>query len=373
MTDAIENGRSEVPAIEHPLLDDDFARLVDSESTMTSQQREALVRLVKERRPKAIMEAGVQTGSRTVLLMETALANGFAPAFFGQDASERCFRDRTKPTGYLAQSALDLPAFREIEYRIYRGVSSAEAVRRIAEEGGAQVDFIVLDSNVIPGEVVDLLACVPIPAPVCQVVILRGGEPLCFEFDLGFVAEHFGGEEALRILTESNSHYADQALETRQQRSLLMAESQRKKGAEYYRHLAEKRQEGLEFYKKQLASREEGLEFYKKQLASREEGLEFYKKLLASRDEGIAFYKRQSESRQKGIEFYKGLLASAEEKRDFYKDFAEGRKREVQRCRDRIESQQRTIEEMKGTAAWQMHQAVTWLPRHVRRGGEGKK
>lgn len=118
--------------------------------------------LIKEHKPKKILEIGVAAGGTTAVVMNCCKMLGLNTEIYSVDLMENYYRDNTKKTGYLIEAAMskmtgggyELPSV-----RIYRGGIYLE----FADDIGDNIDMVVLDTvHSLPGELLDFLSCFPV-------------------------------------------------------------------------------------------------------------------------------------------------------------------------------------------------------------------
>lgn len=116
--------------------------------------------LILEQSPSTVAEIGTAAGVSSAVIAGAvqllAQANGRAPAFRSFDLMERCYFDKTKPTGFfVAECTPEL-----VEWVAFsRGVTVAE-LGRYFQPGG--LDFLFIDANhKHPWPSLDLLVALP--------------------------------------------------------------------------------------------------------------------------------------------------------------------------------------------------------------------
>lgn len=130
------------------------------EKTELSKNQAAFVSgMLKEYKPKKILEVGTSAGGSTCLLIETLRELKLKSTVITVDLSEHYYKDEKLETGYLAIDFKNkINSFDEVELIKYSGCLVAEAI----DEIGDGIDFLFLDAaHHAPGEIIDFLACYP--------------------------------------------------------------------------------------------------------------------------------------------------------------------------------------------------------------------
>lgn len=316
----------------HPIISGSLAKQVDDTCTVGAETRIALRDLVKKMQPKVVVQVGVQSGSTTVDLMEAMAQAGTECALYAVDSNKRYFHDKTKDVGYLAVMAQEQGLFPTVSLSLMSGACVSDIVKTIEGE----IDLLVADLNIAPGEMTAALVCLPHMSGMAQVFFPGFGAAI--SFSAWQLAALFPAE-MIETVGERFAKYDRQTLSMRQAKADAAKNIGHHSDADF--DFLKKRNASLtssvEFYKDQLAKREEGLAFFKDQLAKREEGLAFYKDQVAKKEEGIAFFKDQVSKKEQGIEYYKKRMEHQRATEEYYRKFAEAKMRESARCRARLD------------------------------------
>lgn len=133
-------------------------RLSDGDKAeMTTEDMAFLCGMIRERKPKKIVEIGVAAGGTTAVILNCISAIGLKTKMFSIDLSTTYYRDRNKEAGYLAKECKTILR-EELDYTLYTGKYAVECL----EEIGDDIDFLILDTvHSLPGEILDFLACFP--------------------------------------------------------------------------------------------------------------------------------------------------------------------------------------------------------------------
>lgn len=130
--------------------------LSSREAEMTEWQSAFLCGLIKAYRPKKIVEVGVAAGGTTAILLNCFSMLKLDSELHSIDISEKYYKDRNKETGYLAEEAKEILNY-QVKHNKYFGV-----LPEYLADIGDDIDFLILDTmHVLPGEILDFLACFP--------------------------------------------------------------------------------------------------------------------------------------------------------------------------------------------------------------------
>lgn len=127
-------------------------------SEMTEWQLGFLCGLIKEYQPKKILEIGVAAGGTTAVILNCISALHMNSEMHSIDLSEQCYHETNRQSGYLIN---DCKRYLEndINHKLHLGKISVNYL----DEIGDQIDFLILDTaHILPGEVLDFLACLPL-------------------------------------------------------------------------------------------------------------------------------------------------------------------------------------------------------------------
>lgn len=129
----------------------------DKKSEMTEWQLSFLCGLIKENKPQKLVEIGVAAGGTTAVILNCIKLLELDTQVNSIDISEMLYSDQSLKTGYLAEQAVKV-LDDIVNFKLYTGGISAEFL----EEIGKEIDFLILDTmHVMPGELLDFLACLP--------------------------------------------------------------------------------------------------------------------------------------------------------------------------------------------------------------------
>lgn len=142
-------------------------KIAQGESEMTEWQLGFLCGLIKQKKPKKILEIGVAAGGTTAVILNCVAQLDLDTEVFSIDINEKLYSDNTKDTGYLTEECIPyLP--KKVRRTLYTGGISVEFLDKI----GKEIDFLILDTmHILPGELLDFLACLPYLSENCVVVL----------------------------------------------------------------------------------------------------------------------------------------------------------------------------------------------------------
>lgn len=124
---------------------------------MSERQSAFLCGLIKECRPKKILEIGVAAGGTTVVILNCISMLGLETEVISVDLAIDYYRNTNKKTGYLAEEYKTLTNDKT-KHTLYVGKLAVELAASIGED----VDFVILDTmHSLPGELLDFLVVYP--------------------------------------------------------------------------------------------------------------------------------------------------------------------------------------------------------------------
>lgn len=136
-------------------------------SEMTEWQLKFVCGLIKQKRPRKILEIGVAAGGTTAVLLNCISLLGLDAEVFSIDVNEKLYSDNSKCTGYLARQCMPYLQ-NQVNWTLYTNGISVEFLEQIGED----IDFVILDTmHILPGELLDFLACLPYLSDHCTVVL----------------------------------------------------------------------------------------------------------------------------------------------------------------------------------------------------------
>ena len=129
------------------------------EPEMSEFESAFLCGALKQFRPKKILEVGIAGGATTAIILQALEDIGEPYEMHSIDASAKFYRDRAKPSGFMAAFA------KEKVFDNLRGKHEFHLGRflpQIIDGIGGDIDFVILDTrHTMPGESFDFLAALP--------------------------------------------------------------------------------------------------------------------------------------------------------------------------------------------------------------------
>ena len=129
------------------------------EPEMSEFESAFLCGALKQFRPKKILEVGVAGGATTAIILQTLEDIGEPYEMHSIDVAENFYRDKTKPSGFMAAFA------KEKLFGNLRGTHEfhlGKFLPQVIDEIGGDIDFVILDTrHTMPGEGMDFLAVLP--------------------------------------------------------------------------------------------------------------------------------------------------------------------------------------------------------------------
>lgn len=136
--------------------------IYNSFSEMTPSEQEFLTDIVRQYKPKQLLELGIASGSSSVLLLN-AIQDIPDSHLTSIDYSTPYYRDKTKNSGFVVDEYPELKK----KWTLYTGGMASEFMDKI----GGEIDFCFIDTmHALPGEVIDFLLIFPYLKPDAVVV-----------------------------------------------------------------------------------------------------------------------------------------------------------------------------------------------------------
>jgi len=136
-------------------------------SEMTKKNHAFISGIVRERRPKKIVEIGVAEGGTTAVIMNTLTMLGEVSEVYSVDLCERFYVDASLETGY-EYARLSQYIENKNKHRFLLGKTIAGCL----EEIGEGIDCVIIDTtHILPGEVLDFLCVLPYLAKNACVIL----------------------------------------------------------------------------------------------------------------------------------------------------------------------------------------------------------
>jgi predicted O-methyltransferase YrrM len=152
--------------VDKDLLFYDPCRVVSSkidfpknEPEMTEFELAFLCGLIREKKPRKIVEVGIAAGGTTAIILECLSMLGMSETteLFSVDCSELFYRGKGEKSGYLADEYKQNSSWQG-KHKMFLGKFLPE----VLEEIGDDIDFVILDTvHYLPGEILDFLTIFP--------------------------------------------------------------------------------------------------------------------------------------------------------------------------------------------------------------------
>lgn len=138
----------------------------DGKSDMSNWQVAYLCGLIKERRPKKILEIGVSAGGTTAVILNCLSLLGIDAEMFSLDISDRYVINPKYEIGFMAKEAKKIISNCP-KHQIKVGITPD-----LIDSVGGEIDFLILDTvHLVPGEILDFLVCLPYLSENATVVL----------------------------------------------------------------------------------------------------------------------------------------------------------------------------------------------------------
>lgn len=149
-----------------------------NKSDMSENELAFLCGLIKQSKPKKIVEIGVAAGGTTAVILNCIAMLDMRAQLYSIDLMTDYYLDENKKVGYQAEEAKTI-LDHKLDHTLYTGKYSVECLESI----GKDIDFLILDTrHVMPGEILDFLACYP--------YLKKGGVVVLHDIILNFEANH---------------------------------------------------------------------------------------------------------------------------------------------------------------------------------------
>lgn len=136
-------------------------------SEMTVFQQAFLCGMIKENKPKKILEIGVAAGGTTAVMLSCLKMLDFNSEMYSVDICEKWYRTGESETGFVAKKFMN-----QIVGNTKHKFLLGKAIPYIIDEIGKGIDFLILDTtHAMPGELLDFLICLPYLEDGCVVIL----------------------------------------------------------------------------------------------------------------------------------------------------------------------------------------------------------
>lgn len=127
---------------------------------MSDFDRAFLCGMIRQKRPRRILELGVAAGATTAVILNCIHVLDLDCRLISVDYSEAWYRDSSRKTGFVAEEFKKKQPDYKFEHEVFLGDVVAAHLDEICKDG--KIDFLILDTaHSLPGEVLDFIACFP--------------------------------------------------------------------------------------------------------------------------------------------------------------------------------------------------------------------
>ena len=142
-------------------LVDEINEILDSKpsdsstlSEMSYKERCFLNGIIRQNKPKKILEVGVSAGGSSAVILNS-IKDCDEARLYSVDYSERWYRDNSKRTGFVIDSQF---SHLKDKWQLYTGGTAAKFIEQI----GGDIDLCLIDTvHANPGEFLDFLIVLP--------------------------------------------------------------------------------------------------------------------------------------------------------------------------------------------------------------------
>lgn len=128
-----------------------------NQSEMSKDQLAFLLGLMKEYRPKKLVEIGVAEGGTTVAILQCISILNLETKVISIDLQKNLYNDHSRKIGHVTEEYLFMQE-KSFDYILHTGKYAPELLKMV----GGDIDFLILDTmHKMPGEILDFLACYP--------------------------------------------------------------------------------------------------------------------------------------------------------------------------------------------------------------------
>ncbi len=139
------------------------------EPEMIEDESAFLCGILKQRKPKRVMEVGIAGGGTTAILLQCLHDLDYECEVFSIDYMERFYRDGNYTSGFLGKQALDIIKPAKITHKFLYGEVACEWCERLNLK---DIDCLILDTtHVMPGEVLEFISILPYLSDNAMVVM----------------------------------------------------------------------------------------------------------------------------------------------------------------------------------------------------------
>lgn len=127
---------------------------------MLQEEISFLCGLIKEKKPRKLVEVGIASGGTSCAILECLERNAVEAEMYSIDASETSCYDNSKACGHLIERYKQEKGLKKVRHTLLTGCILPEVIDKIAVM--REIDFLLLDTvHVLPGELFDFLVSLP--------------------------------------------------------------------------------------------------------------------------------------------------------------------------------------------------------------------
>ena len=146
---------------------DILEKIGEHKAEMSPLQHGFLCGLLKEYRPKKVLEIGVSAGGTTAVILNCLQEAEIKSEMYSVDLLNNYYLDTTKKVGYQVDDAKEYLSNLDQHHLLLGNV-----IPCFLDEIGKDIDFLIIDTmHILPGEILDFIVCLPYLAPNAIVVL----------------------------------------------------------------------------------------------------------------------------------------------------------------------------------------------------------
>lgn len=141
----------------------------EGEPEMSEFESAFLCGLIKEKKPKKIVEVGIAAGGTTSIILQCLKSLGIneSTELHSVDISELFYRGNGEKSGYLAEQAKE-----KIDSSFNHTYHLGQVIPNVLDQIGNGIDFVILDTtHALPGEILDFIVLFPYLAPNACIIL----------------------------------------------------------------------------------------------------------------------------------------------------------------------------------------------------------
>lgn len=148
---------------------DIFDKIGERKSELPDKELGFICALIKNYRPRKIVEIGVSAGGTSCVILNCLDKLGLSSEVYSVDLSYTYHYDPSKECGYQIKDAAKYLESSK-RHKLFLGRTIAEVIEEISVDG--PIDFLILDTiHYLPGELLDFLVCLPFLAENAVIVL----------------------------------------------------------------------------------------------------------------------------------------------------------------------------------------------------------